>query len=113
MTRDLERVKDNESRHQVAQREDPLQSNKEPKGQWNQLYFKEPFAMKDALLLLGECIEEALKLGILAESDTCDVDRVVSDQENPNQGWQALRLTCKGVKSVSFRACVANLLQPR
>ena len=114
MTTELARLRGRDSSNaEVAPRENGLPSDREPKGEWNQLYFKEPFTLEDSLTLLSDCVEEALKSGVLDGSNTCSVERVVTNKEDPTQGWQALRLTSKGVRAVSFRTCVINCLKPR
>ena len=75
VTAELARVNGHESNRELV-----VQSNRR---EWNHLYFQEPFTLKEALQLLSECVEEALKSGVLEGSNTCDIERVVSYQENP------------------------------
>ena len=81
---------------------------KAPIGQWFQIYFKSPFTFVEAKLLLGECVDEALKRKLLKGDHLCEVELVVEDPEDLNSSWKAIRLTCPGTRSVAFRSCVLD-----
>ena len=78
---------------------------KAPTGQWSQIYFRAPFTVEKATKLLGECIKEDTKKKLLNEESPCEVELVVGNVKDP-AGWQALRLTCEGTRSVPYRSCV-------
>ena len=103
MRQELERLKSHQ-RHESQHNAHPLREG--PTGQWTQIYFLAPFTVKKALELLKECVDEAVQKKLLKGESLCEVDIVVDDTEDPTRGWQALRLTCAGTRSVQFRSCV-------
>ena len=90
-----------------------IHAGKAPTGHWFQLYFKAPFTVKEAKVLLGECVDEALKRKLLKGNNQCEIELVVEDPEDFESSWKAIRLTCPGTRSVAFRSCILDYVSSK
>ena len=64
-------------------------------------------------MLLGACVDEALKRKLLREDNQCEVELVVEDPGDLQGCWKAIRLTCPGTRSVAFRSCVLDYVSSK
>ena len=58
---------------------------------------------------MADCVEEAIKQECIKGHALCKVEYVADFVEEPERGWQSLRLTCQGTTSVGFRKCVRGI----
>lgn len=89
---------------EIKRRLPPQASLQTDSSRW-QLYFRPPFANRNAVCLVFKCVQKALAQKVLDKKDLCKVE-LVCDRE-----WKAIRLSAARVSGVPFRKLASDLIK--